>query len=55
MNSREAYQTLGVSEGSDKETVKKAFRKLAAKYHPDVNKSSDAEEKFKELSNEFGL
>jgi molecular chaperone DnaJ len=50
MNSREAHQILGVSEGSDKEVVKKAFRKLAAKYHPDVNKDPGAEEQFKKIN-----
>jgi DnaJ-class molecular chaperone len=44
------YHTLGVSRDATQDEVKKAYRKLARKYHPDVNKDKDAEDKFKELS-----
>jgi hypothetical protein len=42
------FNILGVSENAKKDEIRKAYRELAKKYHPDVNKSPDAEEKFKE-------
>ncbi len=44
------YETLGVNESASAEEIKKAYRRLARKYHPDINKSPDAEEKFKEIN-----
>ncbi|MEA3288905.1 MAG: J domain-containing protein [Campylobacterota bacterium] len=44
------YETLGVSENATAAEIKKAYRSLAKKYHPDMNKSPEAEEKFKEIN-----
>ena len=47
------YQTLGVSRDADKEEIKRAYRRLARKYHPDVNKEPGAEERFKEINRAY--
>lgn len=47
------YEVLGVSKGASKDEIKKAFRSLARKYHPDVNKEEGAEDKFKELGRAY--
>lgn len=47
------YDILGVSKNAEKDEIKGAFRKLARQYHPDVNKSHDAEDKFKELGKAY--
>lgn len=47
------YNLLGVSKNSSKSEIKTAYRKLARQYHPDVNKESDAEARFKEISNAY--
>lgn len=47
------YKILGVSEDADLDTIKKSYRDLAKKYHPDRNKESGAEEKFKEISEAY--
>jgi curved DNA-binding protein len=44
------YETLEISENASESEIKKAYRKLARKYHPDVNKEASAEEKFKEIN-----
>jgi molecular chaperone DnaJ len=53
MNVSEACTILEVSEGCPEEEVNKSFRKFAAKYHPDTNKESDAEEKFKKINEAY--
>lgn len=47
------YDLLGVSRNADKDEIKSAFRKLARKYHPDVNKDAGAEERFKEINRAY--
>lgn len=50
---RDFYKILGVSRKATDDELKKAYRKLALKYHPDKNKSSGAEEKFKEIAEAY--
>lgn len=47
------YQVLGVSRDADKDELKRAYRRLARKYHPDVNKDPGAEEQFKEINRAY--
>ncbi len=47
------YQILGVSRDADSDTLKRAYRKLARQYHPDINKEAGAEEKFKEIGRAY--
>ncbi|QDZ40150.1 molecular chaperone DnaJ [Euhalothece natronophila Z-M001] len=47
------YQLLGVSRDASKEDIKRAYRRLARKYHPDVNKEEGAEERFKEINRAY--
>jgi len=48
--SKSLYDTLGVSQGASADEIKKAYRRLARKYHPDINKEAQAEDKFKEIN-----
>jgi len=48
--SKSLYETLGVSENASADEIKKAYRKLARKYHPDINKDESAVDKFKEIN-----
>ena len=48
--SNSLYETLGVSEKASADEIKKAYRRLARKYHPDINKDPGAEDKFKEIN-----
>ncbi|HKJ71332.1 MAG TPA: DnaJ C-terminal domain-containing protein [Gammaproteobacteria bacterium] len=53
MEYKDYYKTLGVSRDADKDAIKRAYRKLAHKYHPDVSKEPDAEERFKEVKEAY--
>ena len=52
---RDYYDVLGIDRGSSQDDVKKAFRGLAFKYHPDRNKAPDAEDRFKEISEAYAV
>ena len=52
---RDYYKVLGVSKTAPKDEIKDSYRKLAMQYHPDRNKSPDAEEKFKEISEAYAV
>lgn len=53
---KDYYETLGVSKGASKEEIKKAYKKLAKKHHPDMNKGDkSSEEKFKEVNEAFAV
>ena len=52
---RDYYEVLGVPRSASADDIKNAFRNLARKYHPDVNKAEDAEEKFKEINEAYGV
>ena len=55
MAKRDYYEILGVNNNASKDEIKKVYRKLALKYHPDKNPSKDAEEKFKEISEAYAV
>ena len=55
MGSNNYYKILGVSKKATKEQIKKAYKKLAFKYHPDRNKRKNAKEKFQELLQAFSI
>ena len=55
MSKRDYYEVLGLNNSSSEDEIKKAYRKLARQYHPDVNKASDAEEKFKEVKEAYDI
>ncbi|MDQ3899030.1 MAG: DnaJ domain-containing protein [Actinomycetota bacterium] len=50
---RDYYEVLGVNRGASADEIQRAYRKLARKYHPDVNKDPGAEERFKEISEAY--
>src|SRR3954452_3719974 len=53
MEYRDYYETLGVSRTASADEIKKAYRRLARKFHPDVSKEKDAEAKFKQLQEAY--
>ena len=55
MSNRDYYEILGIGRNASDDEIKAAFRKLARQYHPDVNKEHDAEEKFKEINEAYGV
>ena len=50
---RDYYEVLGLKKGASEDEIKKAFRKMAMKYHPDKNHDPDAEKKFIEIRNAY--
>ena len=52
---KDYYEILGVPRNATLEEIKQAYRRLARQYHPDVNKSPDAEEKFKEINEAYAV
>ncbi len=55
MTKKDYYEVLGVSKTASKDEIKKAYRKLAMKFHPDKNKDAGAEGKFKEISEAYAV
>ena len=53
MKFRDYYEVMGVARDASQEVIKRAYRRLARKYHPDVSKEADAEAKFKELQEAY--
>src|SRR5919107_3684434 len=53
MKYKDYYKILGVTRGAGDDEIKKAYRKLARKYHPDVSKEANAKEKFQEVSEAY--
>jgi curved DNA-binding protein len=53
MKYKDYYATLGLERGATEDAIKKAYRRLARKYHPDVSKEANAEEKFKEVAEAY--
>ena len=52
---KDYYKILGVGRDASDDDIKKAYRKMALKYHPDKNNSADSEEKFKEIAEAYDV
>lgn len=50
---KDYYKILGIQSGANEEEIKKAYRRMALKFHPDKNKDPNAEEKFKEIAEAY--
>jgi len=55
MKNKDYHQVLGVRKGASKEDIRKAYRRLALLYHPDRNKDTGAEERFKEINQAYAI
>jgi molecular chaperone DnaJ len=55
MAQRDYYEILGLQRSASNDEIKSAFRQLARKYHPDINKETDAEERFKEINEAYAV
>lgn len=55
MDFKDYYKVMGVKPDASQDEIRQAYRKLARKYHPDVNKAADAEARFKELGEAYGV
>ncbi|MEM4630539.1 MAG: DnaJ domain-containing protein, partial [Candidatus Diapherotrites archaeon] len=53
--SKDYYEILGVKRDATQEEIRAAYKKLAKKYHPDINKEPGAEEKFKEIQHAYSI
>jgi curved DNA-binding protein len=53
MEFKDYYKIMGVARDATQDEIKRAYRKLARKYHPDVSKEADAEARFKELGEAY--
>ncbi len=54
-NKRDYYEVLGVAKGASKDEIKKAYRRMARQFHPDVSKEASAEAKFKEINEAYEI